>query len=157
MPGYGVLGPHEGSGLLPWGWATERLTRSRTFWLATVRPDGRPHVTPVWGVWQEEDSLWFSCSRRSRKSRNLAVNPAAAATTDDPANPVVVEGEAMLVTSRDAIAAFAAASDTKYGTDYGVDFFADPANACFRLGVVRAFGLSADDFTGSPTTWELSP
>ena len=25
MPGYGVVGPEEGSGLLPWSWAQERL------------------------------------------------------------------------------------------------------------------------------------
>ena len=25
MPGYGLLGPDEGTGLLPWSWAEERL------------------------------------------------------------------------------------------------------------------------------------
>ena len=156
MPGYGVLGPDEGSGLLPWAWAQERLERSHDYWLATVWPDGRPHVTPVWGVWHE-DSLWFSCSRRSRKARNLAARPAAAATTDDPVNPVVVEGAARVVSSRESVAAFAHWSDTKYATHYGVEFFGDPANACFRLEVVRAFGLSVEDFTASPTAWELAP
>jgi PPOX class probable F420-dependent enzyme len=155
MPGYGLRGPTEGTGLLPWAWAVERLTTSHEYWLATVWPDGRPHVTPVWGVWHE-DCLWFSCSRLSRKARNLLANPAAAATTDDARNPVVVEGEATLVGARDPIAAFAVRSDDKYGTRYGVDFFADPANACFRLDVARVFGLRGDDFTGSPTTWELS-
>ncbi len=154
MPGYGVVGPDEGTGLLPWGWATDRLVRSHDYWLATVWPDHRPHVTPVWGVWRD-DSLWFSCSRRSRKSRNLANNPAVVATTDDPANPVVVEGYAAPVQDRAAIANFADWADTKYKTSYGVAFFGDPANACFCIEVVSVFALSGDDFTGSPTRWVI--
>ena len=53
MPGYGILGPDGGTGLLPWSWAEERLRDSRNYWLATVRPDGRPHVMPVWAVWDD--------------------------------------------------------------------------------------------------------
>lgn len=102
MPGYGIVGPTEGTGLLPWQWATDRLTRSHDYWIATVWPDGRPHVTPVWGVWRD-DALWFSCSRRSRKARNLEANPVAVATTDDPANPVIVEGEVAQVLERDPL------------------------------------------------------
>ena len=51
MPGYGVSGPADGTGLLPWSWAEERLSRSHDYVLATVRPDGHPHAMPVWGVW----------------------------------------------------------------------------------------------------------
>jgi len=51
MPGYGLLDAAQGAGLLPWSWAVERLQRSHDYWVATVRPDGRPHVMPVWGVW----------------------------------------------------------------------------------------------------------
>ena len=51
MPGYGILAAEAGRGLLPWSWAAERLAKARTYWLATTRPDGRPHAMPVWGVW----------------------------------------------------------------------------------------------------------
>ncbi|HLY82411.1 MAG TPA: pyridoxamine 5'-phosphate oxidase family protein, partial [Acidimicrobiales bacterium] len=81
MPGYGIVGPDQGTGLLPWSWANERLTASHDYWLATVRPDGRPHVMPVWGVWQD-GHIWFSSSGASRKTQNLAVNRRAAITTD---------------------------------------------------------------------------
>src|SRR5262245_61811917 len=134
MPDYGIVGPAEGTGLLPWRWATERLIGSQHYWLATVSPDHRPHVTPVWGVWHY-DMLWFSCGRRSRKARNLAVNSAVVATTDDPTSPVVVEGVAEPVEDHETIAAFAGWSDAKYGTTYGADFYGDPANACFRIRV----------------------
>lgn len=53
MPGYGTLPEGEGDGLLPWSWAEERLVRSHDFWLATVTPDGAPHLMPAWAVWQE--------------------------------------------------------------------------------------------------------
>ncbi|MPY98708.1 MAG: pyridoxamine 5'-phosphate oxidase [Actinophytocola sp.] len=152
MPGYGIVGPAEGTGLLPWSWAVDRLERSHDFWLATVSPEHRPHVTPVWGVWND-GGLWFSCSRQSRKARNLATNPVVVATTDDPANPVILDGPAAQVQDRDLIAAFAEWADTKYRTNYGVDFYAHPNNACFRIHVASAFGLSGDDFTGSPTRW----
>lgn len=152
MRGYGILSPKEGTGLLPWSWATERLTRSHDYWVGTVWPDGRPHVTPVWGVWHE-DKLWFSCGRRSRKARNMAANPAVTATTDDAGNPVIVDGRAVLVEDRNAIAAYAKWADAKYETDYGFEFYAAPANGIFRVDVTTVFGLTTDDFTGSPTRW----
>lgn len=155
MPGYGVAGPTEGTGLLPWAWATDRLLGSHDYWLATVLPTARPHVSPVWGVWHQ-DVLWFSCGRASRKARNLRHNPAAVATTDDPIEPVVVEGDATLVEDRGLITAFAERADAKYASGYGVEFYADRAIACFRLDVRAAFGLTGDDFTGSPTKWVLA-
>jgi hypothetical protein len=50
MPGYGIVPADSGDGLLEWAWAVERLNRSRNYWIATARPDGRPHVAPVWGT-----------------------------------------------------------------------------------------------------------
>src|SRR5215207_127393 len=69
-PQYGIRGPTEGAGLLPWTRAIERLTSARGYWLATVRPDGRPHVTVVWGVWLH-NAFYFGTIPRSRKARNL--------------------------------------------------------------------------------------
>ena len=64
MPGYGIAEPEDGQGLLPWSWAEERLVSSHDYWVATSRPDGRPHLMPVWGVWFD-DAWWFSSGRRS--------------------------------------------------------------------------------------------
>lgn len=66
------LPPEEGTGLLPWSWAVERLARSHDYWVATTRSVGPPSVTPVWGVWLD-DGLWFSSSSdvSSRNSPNL--------------------------------------------------------------------------------------
>jgi len=91
MPGYGIVGPLEGKGLLSWEWAEERLVSSHDYWLATTRPAGSPHVMPVWGVWAQ-GAAWFSSSRESRKARNIAADPRVVLTTDNPRQPVVVEG-----------------------------------------------------------------
>jgi PPOX class probable F420-dependent enzyme len=152
MPDYGVVAPGEGSGLLPWSWAADRLTTSHDYWVATVWPDGRPHVSPVWGAWLD-DAAWFSAGGRSRKSRNLARDPRAVITTDNPLEPVVVEGRVERVSDPRAVRAFADAVNAKYETEFSVDFFTE--NACFRLRPDRAFGLTEADFTGSPTRWDF--
>ena len=86
MPGYGISATEDG--LLEWAWAAERLIASHDFWLATVRPDGRPHVMPVWAVWRD-DALWFTTAARSIKARNLAEEPRCSLTTDNALEPVV--------------------------------------------------------------------
>ena len=149
MPGYGIQGPDQGSGLLPWAWAEERLTASRNYWVSSLWPDGRPHSMPVWGVWDGE-ALWFSSSNRSRKTRNLDADPRCAVTTEDAEEPVVIEGSAEIVRERDAIARVADLMDAKYG-GITAEFLA--ANATIRIRPRWAFGIAHDDFTGSPTRW----
>jgi hypothetical protein len=150
MSGYGVLGPDEGTGLLPWSWATERLTVSHDYWLATVRPDGRPHVMPVWGVWND-GGLLFSTSATSRKAHNLQAEARCTITTDNALEPVIVEGVAELVTDMRGIEAFAAQINSKYDTSYGLDFFLE--NSSYRVRPSWVFALTEDDFNGSPTRW----
>src|SRR4051794_21455434 len=57
-PGYGIS--TDSAGLLDWGWAEERLTRSRNYWVCTMREDGRPHAAPVWGIWLDDAVLFSS-------------------------------------------------------------------------------------------------
>jgi PPOX class probable F420-dependent enzyme len=156
MPGYGILGPDEGRGLLPWSWARERLIGSRNYWVSTVCPDGRPHAMPVWGVW-EDDAFWFSSSAASRKARNLAAEPRCAVTTEDPEEPVVVQGVAAAVTDAEALAAFLALTNGKYETDFSIDLVDPAANTTFRVTPRWAFALTEEDFTGSPTRWTFPP
>jgi PPOX class probable F420-dependent enzyme len=155
MPGYGVGKSSEGGGLLPWEWAEEQLVSSRNFWLATRWPDGRPHVMPVWAVW-ETDQLLFSSSKGSRKARNLAADPRCSVTTEDPRNPVVVEGVAELITEHADLEAFLAAENARYATSYGFEMVDPVTNRCFRLRPRQVIALCADNFTGSPTRWRFS-
>jgi nitroimidazol reductase NimA-like FMN-containing flavoprotein (pyridoxamine 5'-phosphate oxidase superfamily) len=93
MPGYGILDANSGKGLFPWSWATERLTNASTYWIATVRSDGRPHVMPVWGVWLD-DAFYFSSGMQSRKMRNLNGNSHCVITCEVGEDQLIVEGGA---------------------------------------------------------------
>jgi PPOX class probable F420-dependent enzyme len=152
MPGYGVLPAGEGTGLLPWSWALERLTRSHDYWLATIDADGRPHVMPVWGFWND-DGLWISTAPKSRKARNLERDGRCTVTTDDAQEPVVVQGVAERVTDRAANEAFKDGVNGKYETSYDLDFFLE--NATYVVRPSWAFGLMETDFGGSPTAWRF--
>ncbi len=152
MPGYGILPAEQGSGLLPWFWAERRLADSHEYWVCSVRPDGRPHAMPVWGVWLR-DALWFSSSRQSRKYRNLAAAPACTVTTDNPHQPVVLDGHAEAVTDPVTIGVFLEALNAKYATAYGLDFLDPAVNATLRVTPDSVFALNDEDFTGSPTRW----
>jgi hypothetical protein len=152
MPGYGVLPADEGSGLLPWSWALARIHDSHDFWVATVWPDGRPHLSPVWGVW-DEDALWFSASPRSRKMRNIRAGSAVSVSTEDPENPVVLEGTFELVTELEWLVRFVGVVNLKYRVEYSVDFFASDQASVGLVRPQRAFGLKSSDFEGSPTRW----
>jgi len=154
MPGYGILSADQGSGLLPWPEAERRLTVAHDYWVATVRPDGSPHVMPVWGVWTD-GRLWFSSGLRSRKARNLAAQPRCTVTTDDARSPVVVDGTAERVTDAGRIAGFVAAVNAKYRADMTVEF-QDPAiNGTYAVRPVTVIALTDGDFTGSPTRWRF--
>lgn len=152
MAGYGVVAANEGSGLLPWSWAEERLAATRHCWVATTWSDGRPHLSPVWSVWLE-DCLWFSCGVRSRKASNLAVDPRCTLSTDDPLNPVVVSGEATLSPSPSQVDRFVDTLDEKYGTTSPPDLRDPAVCATVRVRAVSVIALRSDDFTGTPTRW----
>lgn len=154
MPDYGVVGEHEGSGLLDWSWAVEQLRTSKNLWLATRWPDGRPHVMPVWAAWDGE-AIWFSAGLHARKTRNLLADGRCVLTTEDALNPLVLDGTAAKVDDVGAKQGYLDLINAKHGTDYPLDFL-DPATTavfCFRPS--WAFGLLERDFGGSPTRWRF--
>jgi hypothetical protein len=68
-----------------------------TPWLATVNPDGTPHVMPV-GVMLVDGSLYFTSGAGTRKAKNLAQNPHCAITVATYPFDLVMDGEAVRVT-----------------------------------------------------------
>jgi PPOX class probable F420-dependent enzyme len=159
MPGYGV--PTEPEGMLPWSFAADRLSSSHDYWLATVWPDGRPHVMPVWGAWFD-DRLWFSTDQVSRKARNLRTDARCVVTTDNPLEPVVLDGMAELITDRAQVVALTEVLRVKYSAEwleevYTVDFF--DANlgggGTYRVTPTSVFALKQSEFTTSPTRWRF--
>jgi PPOX class probable F420-dependent enzyme len=152
MPGYGIAAATAGSGLLPWSWAAERLTVSRNYWVSSVWPDGRPHMMPVWGMWDDR-VLWFTSGVPSRKVRNLVLDPRCSVSTEDASDPVVIEGTARIVAEPALRQRVVDLMNDKYGTEFRVDFLDPATNATVEVRPRRVFGLRSSDFTGSPTRW----
>jgi nitroimidazol reductase NimA-like FMN-containing flavoprotein (pyridoxamine 5'-phosphate oxidase superfamily) len=89
------------------------LADGDTFWLATVRPDGRPHVMPVLAVWAD-GALHFSTGKTTRKGRNLAQNPSCVIALGSPGLDLVVEGLAAKVSDEARLRRVADAYASKY-------------------------------------------
>jgi nitroimidazol reductase NimA-like FMN-containing flavoprotein (pyridoxamine 5'-phosphate oxidase superfamily) len=87
--GYGL--PDTEAGMLEWEQVRERLVESKQYWLATVRPDGRPHVVPRWGVWLD-DRLYYDGAPTTRHARNLEQNSHVSLNLEDGWQAVIVEG-----------------------------------------------------------------
>ena len=79
--------------VLLWAQARERLDSNGTHWLATVRPDGRPHVVPVGAAWMD-DALYFTTGQDTRKEKNVLHNPHCALSISTPGFDMIVEGAA---------------------------------------------------------------
>ena len=147
VPGYGIVGEKDGRGLLPWSWAVEHLTRGWNYWLATSRPDGRPHLMPIWGLWWE-GAFWFSTGEKTVKARNLSANPHCVISPDRADEAAIVEGRAEWVPASDALKPLWAAYKKKYKWDM--------ANTGFFLVRPRvAFGFieTGNLFTKTATRW----
>jgi PPOX class probable F420-dependent enzyme len=113
-PGYGIAKGAEG--LLEWAWVSERLERSRSYWICTVRADGRPHAMPVWGVCLD-DTVYFGTDPGSVKARNLARDPRVAVHLESGDECVVLEGvaEPFVSPEQALFERVADAYETKYG------------------------------------------
>lgn len=79
--------------LLDWSYIDERMTAALNYWVATTRPNGHPHVTPTWGVW-DAGRLYFDGSPETRRMKNIAANPHVAIHLEDGDEAVIVEGVA---------------------------------------------------------------
>jgi len=91
--------------------------KARNVWFASVRPDGRPHLVPIWFVVDGE--RWYVCtSPASVKARNLQANPSVSLALEDGDHPYVVEGQARPVDLTDGVV-------QKFKAKYDWDITAD--------------------------------
>lgn len=98
-----------GAPLIPWARVRERLDagwsqrpgsggpQRHTCWLATVRPDGVPHVMPLGARWVD-GAFYFTAGVATRKAKNLVHNPHCVITVALHGFDLVAEGEAAMVT-----------------------------------------------------------
>ncbi len=126
--------------------------RARTGKLATVRPDGRPHVVPVWFA-RDGEEIVFTTGANTAKATNMRHNPAVCLCVDDENPPfayVKVDGTVTFSEDLEAMRHWAtviggrymgAAQAEAYGARNGV-----PGELLVRLTPARLFG--EDDIAG---------
>ena len=116
------------AGPTPWEDAVGALERAELYWITTVRADGRPHVTPLVGVFVD-GAVHFSTGLNEQKARNLEHHDEVAITTGTntwaQGLDVVVEGRAARVRDGDALQRLADAFDEKYGSVWHFDVDGD--------------------------------
>ena len=135
-----------------------------TFFLGTVRPDGRPHTAGIGAVWSEGD-LYFTSSPQARKARNLAANPAATLSAKLAGIDVVFEGEAVRVTDRPTLERVVAVFRSGgWPAEIDGDAFTAPFNApsagpppwhLYRFTFHKAIGVATAEPYGA-TRWRFA-
>lgn len=74
----------------------QRLETEANIWFSTVRPDGRPHLVPVWFAWYG-GKLYACIEASSVKARNMEQYPRVSLALENGSRPVVCEGTASVL------------------------------------------------------------
>lgn len=158
-----------GSAELPWSrprdiLASDTPTADLTFFVATVRPDGRPHSAGVGAVWVD-DALYFVSGPGTRRARNLAVNPACSVSVRLRGMDLVLEGEAHRVTDAATLEPVAAVYRTGgWPAEVEGDALTAPYSApsagpapwhLYRLTLHTAVGVAGAEPHGA-TRWDFA-
>lgn len=112
--------------------------RPRTAKLATVRPDGRPHVAPIW-IDLDGDQIVFTTWHESVKAKNLRHSPWVSLVIDDEAPPfafVKIDGTAELLDDMDHLRYWARRIAARYMGEGQADAYGNRNNVPGEL-VVR--------------------
>lgn len=154
MPGYGL--PESTEGLMPWSWAEQRLEESHNYWLATARPDGRPHLMIVWGLWHRR-VFYFSTGSRSQKARNLEGNAHCVIGSEQADEAVIVEGTAERVREVDQLKELLSLYQRKYAYDMSAmqEDILGLREPIFAVRPSVAFGLDEKATLQSATRWRF--
>lgn len=142
------LGPFSFPGAMatPWASALKVVDEAELFWLSTVRPDGRPHVTPLLAAWSL-GGMCFATGDQERKAQNLDDNPRCVLTTGTnvlTGVDVVIEGVASVVDERSERRQAVADFERKYG-----EHLTSPEGTWY--------GLSEAVIAGSTTLYRVAP
>ena len=76
---------------LEWADVERRLKSASVYWIASTRPDGRPHVIPRDGMWLD-GGLYYGGSSKTVHYRNVIRNPNVAIHIGDGQEAIIVEG-----------------------------------------------------------------
>ena len=86
---------------LEWSEVEGKLAAATAYWIASTRPDGRPHVVPRDGTWFE-GGLYYGGSAQTVHHRNIKRNPNIVVHVGDGAEAIIVEGAVEIERPTDA-------------------------------------------------------
>jgi pyridoxine/pyridoxamine 5'-phosphate oxidase len=152
---------------IPWSRALEALEvgnkRNETSFLATTRPDGRPHLAGVGAVW-DHGKVYFVSGAGTRKSRNVAQNPSCAISMSLPGIDLVIEGVAERVTDDETLHRLAKryadggwpakVQDGAFTYDYSAPSAGPPPWDLYAVAPTTVFGVLAAE-PGGATRWRF--
>jgi PPOX class probable F420-dependent enzyme len=147
---YGISGTTHG--LLDWAGVIERLSVSRNYWIATTRPDGRPHVSPVWGVVVDANVV-VGMDPDTVKGRNIRAGSSVALHLESGDDVVILEGTAELVDDDATMGWVRTAFVSKYSIDVVGDEETSAAFYLIRPDV--GFAWLEADFPNTATRFDL--
>ncbi|MEV6897571.1 pyridoxamine 5'-phosphate oxidase family protein [Amycolatopsis sp. NPDC051372] len=154
---------------LPWSRARDLLARDSasvdlTFFLTTVRPDGRPHTAGVGALWDSE-ALYFTSGPGTLKSRLLATNAACSVGVRLQGIDLTLEGSATRVADPATVAHLAAvyhangwpvtADGDTFTAPYSAPSAGPPPWYVYRFDLRTAFGIATAEPHGA-TRWDFS-
>ena len=150
IQGYGI--PKDKKGLLPWSHVNVRMSEALHYWISTVSPDGRPHATPVDGLWLG-DRLYFGGSPQTRRNRNLAKNSAVCVHLESAMDVIILHGDVSQLRTADQslLTQLVEASAKKYGFSPKAEDFASGGTFVFRPRKVLAW----KQFPKDATRWQF--
>jgi Pyridoxamine 5'-phosphate oxidase len=148
-------------------WETARRiveTAQATYWLATVRPDGRPHVMPIMAVWVD-GRVFFTAGPGTRKARNLVRDSHCVLAVEQEPLDLVIEGSARKTrddeTLREVAERYATVfdwhvtvRDGAFHDTGGAPTAGPPPYDVYEVIPKTAFGLPVGELFG-PTRWRF--
>jgi hypothetical protein len=152
---------------IPWSRALEALEsgeqRNDTSFLATTRPDGRPHVAGVGAVW-DNGKVYFVSGPGTRKSQNVAQNPTCVMAMSLPGIDLIIEGEAERVTDEATLQRLAkryaeggwpaTVEDGAFTHEYSAPSAGPPPWYVYAITPTTVFGFLGSE-PGGATRWRF--
>lgn len=134
-----------------------------SYFLGTVRPDGRPHSAGIGALWVDGD-FYFPSSPDARKSRNLEAGPACTVSARLTGLDLVLEGEATRVTDGPTLERIASAyresgwqpvvEGDAFTAEYSAPSAGPPPWHLYRFTFHTAFGVANAEPHGA-TRWRF--
>ena len=152
---------------IPWSRAVKALESEKppngTTFLATTRPDGRPHMAGVGAMW-DDGKMYIVSGPGTRKSRNLAENPNCAVALSLPGLDLVIEGVAARVTEETTLHRLAkryadegwpaTVEDGAFTHEYSAPSAGPPPWYVYAITPTQAFGVASAEPHGA-TRWRF--